>query len=165
MVEGQFNFYKNYNVDSNGRIYNNITKKILKTWKDNKGYEVIRLSRKYFKIHRLVAKAFIPNPNNLPQVNHIDGNKQNNNVENLEWCTQSYNIRHADLIGLRKMPKGENASNAKLTQKDVDYIRTNYIPRDKTYGAIALAKKYHIDRSSITKIMSHKTFKESENNV
>ena len=61
-------------------------------YKDNKGYSK--------SIHRLVAEAFIPNLYNLPQVNHIDGNKLNNCVDNLEWCDNSYNIRHAIRNGL-----------------------------------------------------------------
>ena len=74
--------------------------------------------KKYY-IHRLVAQAFIPNPDNLQDVNHVDGNKQNNCVDNLEWCTRSYNIKHAYDIGLRK------ASNQKLTAEQVEYIRRN----------------------------------------
>jgi hypothetical protein len=59
--------------------------------------------RRSFRIHRLVAMAFLPNPGNLPQVNHIDGVKTNNNVNNLEWCTASYNISHAFRTGLNQI--------------------------------------------------------------
>lgn len=62
------------------------------------GYPQVTLTlnnkRKYCNVHRLVAEAFIPNPNNLPQINHIDENKLNNNVDNLEWCTAKYNCNY-----------------------------------------------------------------------
>ena len=80
---------------------------ILKPLKLTKGYLGAVLydknsKGKTYKIHRLVATAFIPNPNNLPQVNHIDGNKENNNVNNLEWCNQKKNMQHSYKIGLRR---------------------------------------------------------------
>ena len=63
------------------------------------GYKCVQIHTngqyKWEKVHRLVAETFIPNSNNLPQVNHIDGNKENNKVDNLEWCTHSENIKHA----------------------------------------------------------------------
>ena len=78
--------------------------RVLKSLKDSKGYERVRLTvdrKKYsLKVHREVAKAFIPNPENKPQVNHIDGNKSNNAVSNLEWVTNIENARHAVDNGL-----------------------------------------------------------------
>lgn len=74
-------------------------------------------------IHRLVAQAFIPNPDNKPQVNHIDGNKLNNNYSNLEWCTSKENVKHSYDIGIRKT--GEKHHCAKLKENDILEIRTN----------------------------------------
>lgn len=65
------------------------------------GYKIVGLRGRLFLLHRLIAKAFIPNPNNYPCVNHIDGNKLNNEISNLEWCTYSYNEKHAYTLGLK----------------------------------------------------------------
>lgn len=90
----------NYGRVKSFRAYNSYTKKyykrekILNTKIDTNGYYVVSLcnkNQKYFRIHRLVAKVFIPNPNNYPIINHKDENKLNNRVDNLEWCTYSYN--------------------------------------------------------------------------
>ena len=69
---------------------------------DKDGYKMVGLSGKNIKVHRAVAEAFIPNPDNRPQVNHIDGNKANNRVENLEWATQEENMGHASRNRLTK---------------------------------------------------------------
>lgn len=84
-----------YMVSNTGKVYSKLSNLIKKTAYTNDGYEVIMLARngKQFGtfVHRLVAKAFIPNPDNLPIINHKDENPSNNNVDNLEWCTYSYN--------------------------------------------------------------------------
>lgn len=106
-----------YQVSNIGRVksvsklvktrWNNFRKTkdlILETTKNHKGYKLVMLSKnnkiKSKQVHRLVAIAFISNPNNLPQVNHKDGNKQNNCVSNLEWCSAKENMKHAYKIGL-----------------------------------------------------------------
>lgn len=92
------NFEGLYEVSNNGKIRNS-RKKILKTTLNHNGYVIVYLSKnskKYAKkVHRLVAETFIPKIEGKKQVNHIDGNKQNNNVLNLEWCDASENIKHA----------------------------------------------------------------------
>lgn len=89
-----------YMVDTKGNVFSLKRKKIMTPCKSNNGYMQVHLSidgvMKSHKIHRLVAKTFIPNPYNLPQVNHKDEDKTNNCVENLEWCTQSYNMNYND---------------------------------------------------------------------
>jgi len=100
---------------------------IMKNGKSSKGYPQTHLRKnletKTWEIHRLVAKACIPNPNNLPQINHIDGNPMNNHVSNLEWCTQSHNQLHANATGLRTSQKGEANTQSKLTELQVIEIR------------------------------------------
>lgn len=91
--------------------------KILKPLKLNKGYLGVRLYKNSKgvtkKIHRLVAEAFIPNPNNLPQVNHINEDKTDNRVENLEWCTSEYNNNHGTRN--KKVSKNHAKLNKKIT--------------------------------------------------
>lgn len=84
----------------NGKNYFFSKLKFLRGSKNQKGYVQVELLGKPFMIHRLVAIAFIPNPENKPQVNHLDGDKENNCVENLEWCTNSENQIHAYKLGL-----------------------------------------------------------------
>ena len=84
-----------YEVSSHGRVRNLRTGRILGGGYGNHGYKQIKLKGKKYLIHRLVALAFIPNPDNLPYINHIDERKDNNDISNLEWCTASQNQRHS----------------------------------------------------------------------
>lgn len=91
--------FPNYQVSNRGRVKNIKTGRVLKPRVDGYDYEYVALYKsgkpKDYRIHRLTAEAFIPNINNLPQVNHIDEDKRNNNVTNLEWCTASQNNKHS----------------------------------------------------------------------
>lgn len=102
-------------ICSNGAIHHVKEFELKQNAKSN-GYLTVSASIGYgtrnVLVHRLVALAFIPNPMNYPYVNHKDGNKENNNVSNLEWCTQAQNIRHSIDNGLRiyKSKKNEEAN-------------------------------------------------------
>lgn len=103
-------------------------------------------------VHRLVAIAFIPNPYNFPHVNHIDGDKTNNSVENLEWITPKENIAHAISTGLLK--RGANSKCAKLTWEEVRHIRNNTkLTRQE------LALLYEVNVTTIVNVIKYKTYK------
>ena len=95
-----------YKVSDMGKVVTSNTGRILKPCIDQRGYERVCLfkvdRRRRYKVHRLVAMAFIPNPENKPQVNHKDGNKRNNSVSNLEWVTNEENFKHSMENGLRE---------------------------------------------------------------
>lgn len=109
-----------YRVSNLGRIQNS-KGKILSPYKNKFGYLNIDLfvnGKKWkCKIHRLVATAFIPNPNNLPMVNHKDEDKSNNDVTNLEWCNSSYNLSYGSRT--EKMFQSRKGRNRKTAQKQV----------------------------------------------
>lgn len=105
-----------YSVSSHGRVRNVKTGRILKTRKTPQGYLIVTLRKnkkpKQITVHRLVATMFIPNPDNLPEINHISEDKEDCRVENLEWCTREYNIHYGTGIERsaekrRKHPKRE----------------------------------------------------------
>lgn len=115
--------------------------------------------RKLKKVHRLVAEAFIPNPGGLPQIDHKDGNKNNNSVSNLEWVTGEENYRRALNMGLA-CSKGSRNGNAKLTDEQVTEIRKTHIRESRNFGAMALSRKYGVHRSTIEKIVNGESWKE-----
>lgn len=100
-------------------------------------------------VHRLVADAFLPNPEGFRCVNHLDGDKQNNRLENLEWTSHAGNRRHALAAGLTSSPRGERHGRAKLTARKVAAIRA--VPA--RHGVLTqLARKYAVAVSTIAKI-------------
>lgn len=124
------------------------------------GYKIVSLhmngySKKYL-VHRLVAEAFIPNPEDKSYVNHLDGNKTNNRVDNLEWATPSENIQHAYDNGLRLPIRGENNSQCKLTEEDIVWIKTHVIKGDKDFGCKAIAKRFGVTEPHISSIVNGK---------
>lgn len=131
---------------------------------DGQGYMKVQLrkpDRTTFKtgLHRLVALAFVPNPDpaTKTQVNHIDGDSLNNSVENLEWVSPSENSQHAG-VGRRGVPQ----QRGRLDLEKARYIRQVHIPRHPEFGTSALARKFGVSNRAITKVLSNKTWKEEE---
>lgn len=152
----QGNSYNNFEISDFGELRNKKTNTIYKTNLVGREYCAVSVSlgsrknKKCIKIHKAVAETFIPNPNNCPQVNHKDGNKLNNCVDNLEWCSREVNINHAFEHGLISHSCEKN-SNAKLNKEMVKFIRTNCVLGSKSLGFRALAKKFNVDKSTIRK--------------
>lgn len=158
------NYGEFYKISSQGRLFGVKTGKIRKIHINKKGYCLVGVSfgsrsdKTTWKIHQLVAEAFIPNPNNYPIPNHKDGNKLNNFVDNLEWCTYKYNTQHAIKNGLISYDS-VISKDRKLSDDDALYILNNYKPRHKKYGCRALSRKYNVDHTVIERIIHGKTYK------
>lgn len=121
-----------YSVSNYGEVKNNRTGKLMKPRKNEKGYLRIGLTtngkQKCMRVHRLVAQAFIPNPENKPEVNHIDFNKENNCVNNLEWVTCKENSDHS--FGNRKRSNEKNYKKVSNTgEKHISYQNGYYVVR------------------------------------
>lgn len=160
--EGKYAVTTDGRIYSHSRVMNNprsdkgslIKGRWMKLITHKKGYLAVGLTKdcvkKTAKVHRLVAMAFIPNPENKPQVNHIDGDKTNNCVENLEWATDQENIRHAFDTGLNQGAKGEACHLAKYTEEQVLAIRAD------SRSSRVVAKEYGMSKTNVLDIRSRK---------
>lgn len=158
---------ENYEASSDGHIRNKKTQRILREFVGRDGYLRTQFDGKTRTVHRVIASAFIPVVPGKDYVNHMDGNKQNNNVSNLEWCTFSENLRHAYAAGL-KTSRGIHNGRHRLSEDDVSYIRKNYIPRDPTYGGKAMASRFGVAHQTISAVAkgqnwSYEDLEETEN--
>lgn len=164
----------NYRVSSNGQVRHksHLNRDGKPVWGDlmaqhdnSSGYLRVNLAinkkPKSEFVHRLVAEAFLPKIKGKDYVNHKDGIKHNNDVTNLEWCSFKENIDHAWKNGMYVVgdrPTGEKHPMHKLSQKDVDWIRTNHIPYDTKFGSNALGEKFNVRAQTITDIVHGRTW-------
>lgn len=127
--------FKDYTIDTEGNVYSKRKHKYLKQTINKYGYCKVTLQKdkykKMYSVHRLVAEVFIPNYNKLPQVNHIDGNKQNNHVANLEWCTAKHNMNEAVRTGLFDNCKKIQKENAVENNLNKYHILANEVTKKK----------------------------------
>lgn len=169
----QIDEYPTYEVSSDGELKtfnwkNKGVEKIMRPARDGCGYLRTMLKNKEgkfctIKVHRIVAKTFIPNPENKGEVNHKNGIKTDNRVINLEWCTRSENLKHAFDIQLITK-KGENNPAATVTEAQVLEIRKNYVygTNCRRKGSVTkkqLAEKYNTTFAVIKQIIQGKTWK------
>ena len=152
------NISKDYLISDRGEVYSLFRHRKLFP-SPTKGYLHVNLKicgvTKRCSVHRLVAQAFIPNPMNYPEINHMDGDKLNNRVENLEWCTSEMNNAHAMAAGLNLY--GEKVLHSKMTGYGVFQARLMYATT--SIGFKRLAKLYGVDRNVIREIINGKAWR------
>lgn len=138
-------------VQKNGHFGKDLVGKSL----SSKGYPRVNLNGTVYMVHRLVAKAFIPNPDNKPQVNHINGVKIDNRVENLEWVTNQENRDHAVKNNLQVC--GEATCNARWTESDIREMRRMW--KSGLYKQDEIADLFKTKQNAICGILNYKTWK------
>lgn len=145
-----------YFITEDGQVWSEHSKRFLKLI-IHRGYHKVHLNfNENAIVHRLVAELYLENPENKPQVNHIDGNKLNNHYTNLEWCTQSENTKHAYDMKLM-VALGEKNSNAKLTTEQVIEIRM--LRSELNFKIKELSIKFKVDESTIKGIIYRTNWK------
>ena len=147
--------YPRYRIYNTGKIYSEYYKKFIHQHDDNSGYLQVTLlgihGRKTIKSHILIAKAFLPNPNNLPEVNHIDCNKYNNKVTNLEWVSKHDNMIHASLHSYKHREA--------LSPLNSDKVKLIPILLGYGFSIKLISQLYNVGHVTIRNIIQRKTWK------
>lgn len=146
---------QDYLIYDDGRVYSFISNRFLTVAKTARGYYQVTVFGKNHYMHRLLATYFIPNPDNKPYVNHIDGNKSNNSISNLEWCTANENMTHARDTGLLNPRRGKDKPESRLTEDQIREIRSLY----PQYSQGKLAKMFGVVQPQIWSIVNRKQWK------
>lgn len=150
LIEG----FENYSITDDGRVFNNKTNRCLKLHPDTKGYircSLYKEGKKHTKkVHRLVAQAFIINNENKPEVNHIDGDKTNNVVDNLEWNTTKENCNHAR----KKLNHTNSKGKDNPLSKKICSLKNGVVYR--VYDSINQAKQYGFNIGNICRCLKEK---------
>ena len=153
----------NYEVSNLGNIRHSITHELKAQHLNQDGYSCCNgASPTTQRVNRIVAEAFIPNPQHKDTVNHINGIKTDNRAENLEWATRSEQMIHAYKLGLKTSVREQNHV---LTDEQAREIKKLYAPRSKEFGMIALAKKYNVSVCTIKRCATNKTYKNVNSKV
>lgn len=149
-------------ISSHGRLKSLHTSKVLKTHLNRSGYEQVCVSvnnkKILFRINILVGEAFVEKPIGNVETNHKDCNRANNHYSNIEWITHSENIKYSYDVGYKKPTKGEANGRSILTEEQVNYCRSEYIPRDKLYGCRALARKFNVSHVTMSNLLNNKSW-------
>ena len=129
-------------VKGKGKSYFLHKGRVLSPGIKTEGYLIVRLQRRMFYVHRLVTEAFLPNPDNLPEVNHKDEDKTNNRVENLEWCDHKYNMNYGTRNIRAKETAIKNGYWSSLSKEEKEERRKEYKKKRKDYYKEYLHKYY-----------------------
>lgn len=156
--------FEKYTLYEDGRLYSEYVKRFLEPCINGRGYLQfgLKVDGKHtnFRVHRLVAENFLER-GEFDEVNHIDGNKMNNHVSNLEWCSRGDNIQHAYDLNLRKKPSGTLNGRNWITEETVRLICEDIKAGDKT---AVIARKHNVNWHNVDAIRKKKNWKEISDN-